>query len=70
MVAYWTGIVSLRQSLAALAKQCGWQGSCSRSLDSPVTVALPEVANVPCRAEVERLQHNVRKKVRAIKKAR
>jgi hypothetical protein len=69
MQAYWKGIVSLRQSIASLARRCGWEDSCATTLPGPNTVTLPPAEKVPCQREIQRLQYNTRRTARALYEA-
>lgn len=69
MQAYWKGIVSLRASIASLARRCGWEDSCARPLSAPVTVTLAEAEKVPCQTEINRLQYATRRTARALYEA-
>lgn len=66
MQAYWKGIVSLRQSIAALARRCGWVDSCATPLSGPVSVALAEAEKIPCRSEIQRLQYATARSARVL----
>lgn len=70
MQAYWKGIVSLRRSIAALARRCGWEDSCARPLSAPVTLTLDAAEKVPCHGEILRLQYATSRAARALYEVR